>query len=65
MIQFSNDVFELEKDEEVHCYYCIKQRDYTVYKRGEAYLAGPGHSPCDGNANYVCKHHLDEDAVIS
>jgi hypothetical protein len=57
-------VYHLEAGEEVHCYYCLRDRDYTLYKRGDAYLADPGHSPCDGNANFICSRHLDEGAVV-
>ena len=55
-----NTVFELEPDDEVSCIFC---RGGT-FRRGEAYLAGAGHSPYNGNANYVCREHLDEDAVV-
>lgn len=58
------DVFDLEEGEEVGCYFCQQNHDYTTYKRGEAFLAGPEHSPCDGNANYICRKHLDEDAKL-
>lgn len=56
-----NLVFALEIGDDVCCIYC--PRDLT-YRRGEAFLAGAGHSPYDGNANYVCRDHLDSDAVI-
>lgn len=61
----ANIVFQLEKNEKVSCYYCMKQNNYAEYPKGEAFLAGPGHSPLDGNANYICKKHLDEDAIIA
>ena len=56
-----NIVFELEPDDEVSCVFCTRGE---TYRRGEAFLAGPGHSPYDGNANYVCRNHLDSDTVI-
>ncbi len=59
-----NDVFELDEGETAGCYFCMKSGDYTEYRRGEVYLAGPLHTPCDGNANYICRKHLDSDAVI-
>ena len=61
-----NTVYELGFTEEVGCYFC--QKDFPLnrklYKRGEAFLAGAGHSPFNANANYICKEHLDNDAVI-
>jgi hypothetical protein len=59
----TNDVYGLEPHEKVHCYFCLKQHNQALYGPGEAYLCGAGHSPLDGNANYVCTGHLDEDAV--
>lgn len=59
-----NTVFDLGEDEEVGCYFCARNGIHTSYRKGQAYLAGPGHSPCDGNANFICKRHLDEDAVV-
>ena len=64
MTEFTNDVFHLEAGETVCCYYCQKENNHATYARGEAFLANPGHSPCDGNANYICRRHLDESAVI-
>lgn len=59
-----NDVYDLENDEMVGCYFCMRVGDHRTYRAGEAFLAGPGHSPCDANANYICMDHLDEDAVL-
>lgn len=60
-----NDVYELDIGDEVCCAHCMSgTHNYPTYKRGEAYLAGPGHSPYNGEANYVCREHLDKDAVI-
>lgn len=61
-----NTVYELGFTEEVECYFCQKEHfnKRNAYKRGEAFLAGAGHSPCNANANYICKEHLDDDAVI-
>ena len=56
-----NTVFELEPGEEVYCFFCGGD---DTFKRGGAFLAGPTHSPLNGNANYVCRNHLDRDAVI-
>jgi len=58
------DVFDLDEGEEVCCYYCLESHDYTQYVKGQAFLAGPDHPPCDGNANYICKEHLHPSAVI-
>lgn len=60
----TTDVFHVEAGEQVHCYYCMRRNNYRLYGRGEAFLAGPDHSPLDGNANYICRAHLDDDAVI-
>ncbi len=59
-----NNVFDLEDGEEVSCLHCIALCCYTTYKKGEAFLAGPRHTPYDGNANHVCRKHLDSDAVV-
>lgn len=64
MAKFTNDVFHIGKDERVCCYYCQKAGTHTDYGHRAAFLAGAGHSPCDGNANYICRNHLDDDAVI-
>jgi hypothetical protein len=61
---FVNDVFHIDKHERACCYYCQKDGVHTDYGRGEVFLANPGHSPCDGNANYICRRHLDSDAVV-
>lgn len=63
-IVFEHEVFPLEPDETVGCYYCMEDNDNTDYKHGEAFLAGPDHPPWDGNANYICMEHLSDDAVI-
>ena len=59
-------VYALELNERVGCYYCMERPASTRfgkhpygYRRGVAYLAGPEHSPCDGNANYICVEHLE------
>jgi hypothetical protein len=59
-----NDVYELNSGDEVSCVHCVSVGDHTTYRRGQAYLAGPGHTPYNGEANYVCREHLDKDAVI-
>lgn len=58
------EVFDLEDDEAVGCFYCQEARDYTTYRRGEAFLAGPDHPPFDGNANYICRRYLSDDAIL-
>lgn len=55
--------WELKKDEEVGCYFCMQEGKHKTYKRGEAYLVGSDHTPYDGNANYVCEQHLQRNAV--
>lgn len=63
--EFANVVYELTKEDEgCICYFCAFKRNHKEYERGEAYLAGPAHSPRDGNSNYICKNHLDHDAAI-
>ena len=57
-------VFALNPGEWVCCYFCLQERERRVYGRGEAFLAGAAHSPCDGNANYVCREHLDPNVEI-
>jgi len=51
--------FPLDDRDEVECVICRSFRDHTAYKKGEAFLVGAAHPPYDGNANYVCKEHLD------
>lgn len=65
-MSIENTVFKLGFTEEVECYFCQKEQNGKPnrYKRGEAFLATAAHSPCDANANYICKEHLDDDAVI-
>lgn len=58
------EVHHVEPGEKVHCYYCMRQNNYRLYARGEAFLTGPDHSPLDGNANHICMVHLDEGAVV-
>lgn len=60
----SADAYHLEPGEEVSCYQCAKDRNHAQYKRGEAFLVGPGHYPYDGNANYFCKAHLSPDVTV-
>jgi hypothetical protein len=57
-------VFNLEPGQEVACFFCLENGNHRGYTFGEAFLAGADHTPYDGNANYVCKTHLDDDAVI-
>ncbi|MYM92405.1 hypothetical protein [Duganella vulcania] len=60
----SNNAYHLTLGEEVSCYQCSKDSNYTQYKRGEAFLVGPGHHPYDGNANYFCKGCLSPDVTV-
>ena len=61
-----SEVMDLDDDEEVGCYFCMKSPATRgkSFRKGEAFLCGPFHSPQDGNANYVCREHLDTDAVL-
>lgn len=63
-MSFDIEGFELDVREKVGCYFCMQNSVYTDYIRGEAYLVDAGHPPCDGNANYVCKEHLNPETVI-
>ncbi|MGP1715600.1 MAG: hypothetical protein ACTS9Y_00340 [Methylophilus sp.] len=63
-IDDSNAVYDLEPEEKVTCFFCMESSNYQEYGRGDAFLAGPGHSPFNGSANHVCKNHLAHDAVI-
>jgi hypothetical protein len=60
----TKEVFDLEDGEVVGCYFCMRAGCHDDHGKGSAFLAGPDHSPYDGNANYVCIDHLDEDAVL-
>lgn len=60
----SEEAYNLEPGEEVSCYQCAKDGNHTQYKRGEAFLVGPGHYPYDGNANYFCKACLSPDLKV-
>lgn len=64
MARQENEVFQLDDGDEVCCYHCLSQGDRTTHKKGEAFLAGPGHTPYNAEANYICREHLDADAVI-
>jgi len=57
-------VYVLDEDETVSCYHCIRDNNYSSYQSGEAFLAGPDHTPYDGEPHHICKNHLDADAVI-
>ncbi len=61
-----NDVYELEVGDVVSCYFCIQHGKHHSYRRGEAYLCSPGSpsNPGSRNANYVCKNHLDRNAIV-
>ena len=58
------DAYHLEPGEEVSCYQCSKDGNHTQYKRGEAFLVGPGHYPYDGNANYFCKGCMSSEVKV-
>jgi len=55
----SNCVIDLDPGERVGCKLCGKWNPEEGYGFGEAFLAGAGHPPWDGNANYICRDHLD------
>lgn len=61
-----NYALKIGYTEEVECYFCQQENNHAPksYRRGEAFLAGAGHSPFNGQANYICKAHLDDDVVI-
>lgn len=52
-----NTVFEHSEDSEDWgwCYFCQEKTHM---------LAGPGHTPYNAEANWVCQHCLDSDAVV-
>lgn len=60
------DVFELESEETVMCFFCQEEpcNMDKEYKKGEAFLAGADHPPFDANANYICREHLADNATI-
>ncbi len=66
LIMDKNYAFALTDREEVSCYFCMQDtaRRGRSYRKGEAYLCGAEHSPCNGNSNYICKAHLDKDVEI-
>ena len=57
-------VWELEPGQRVGCCGCVREGVHVTYSRGQAFLAGPAHLQCDGNADYVCIDHLAEWDVI-
>ncbi|MBU9200252.1 hypothetical protein KTD31_02380 [Burkholderia multivorans] len=59
-------VFNLEPGQTVTCYHCEQNSPgrSPLYGFGEAFLAGADHSPYDGNANFVCRAHVDKDAEL-
>lgn len=59
-----NAVYDLEPGETVTCHHCKDAGNSKEYSHGQAFLAGPAHSPFNGGANHICKAHLDADAVI-
>lgn len=63
-MDYQKDVYDLEPGQEVGCYFCMQQGCHDRYVKGQAFLAGPDHSPYDGNANYICTRHLDEDVAL-
>lgn len=60
----SNPVYGLGAHERERCCVCERGGNASLYGRGEAYLAGPGHTPRDGEAHIVCTKHLDPDATV-
>jgi len=62
---WDNRVFAVsESDGPVQCHRCLQLGTDSMLCPGSAFLAGPLHSPYDGNAHYFCRKHLDKDAVI-
>ncbi len=63
---FEMIAYELEEGDQVSCYFCMNENngDQNTYGKGDAYLCESGCPPFDGNANYVCKDHLDPDIII-
>lgn len=54
-------IFMLDEGELVSCFHC-RETDpwrFAEYGRGTGFLAGPGHTPFNGSANYVCFRHVD------
>jgi hypothetical protein len=60
----NNFIYNLEPNEHVYCYLCLQGDDHTEYGKGQAYLTGASHTPCDGNAHHICCYHLDEDVIL-
>ncbi len=62
----TSQVHDLEDDDDVGCYFCMQSNATrsNSFKKGEAFLCGPEHSPRDENANYICREHLDSDAIL-
>ncbi len=61
-----NEVFDLDEGQQEPCRHCLDGTHGEVkrYAKGEAFLAGPGHTPYNGEPNFICREHLDRDAVI-
>lgn len=47
-------IYDIDDDEEVGCYYCMKEGIYNSYVKGEAFLCSSDCPPYDGTANYLC-----------
>lgn len=47
-----------------YCIFCNGEPKWPEPENNDCFLAGPGHSPLNAEANYVCRGHLDSDAVI-
>lgn len=52
--------YSIGPEEKVGCYFCMQNGKHDSYGQGEAFLCGPDHVPCNGNANYICKSHLEK-----
>ena len=68
-VKFVNEVFTIKDGQEVMCRKCgihdlDEKANPKVYRKGEVFLAGAAHTPYNGKANFICKDHLDKDAVI-
>lgn len=61
-----NEVFDIEDGQREPRRHCLDgtHSEVKLYAKGEVFLAGPRHTPHNGEANFVCRNHLDRDAVV-
>lgn len=60
-----NGVFKIAEGELVDCHFCKLDGKRKKLTRGDAFFAGPMHSPQDLPTKHICTKHLDADAVIN